>query len=123
MVALSGIGILAAAAFAHALRAGMASRATGTELIAVGPAKGVALPARCAVPAPARPPQPVSEPEVPAPTGNSIRRLREALGESAEGPDLAASARSPILRALSRHLRAGPRGALPREVSDWAKGA
>lgn len=58
----------------------------------------------------------------PAPTGRSIIRLREALGTPAEGPDIAACARSPILRALSRHVRAPNPLALPREVREWGVG-
>ena len=57
------------------------------------------------------------------PSGRSILRLRESLGETGEGPDLAAFARSPILRELSRCVRRPGPGGASQEVKRWAKSA
>jgi len=132
MLALTALGLVAAAAFAHAVRSGvLGGRRRSTD--------------RRGAPSPERRPRHVasatrpvvshgyahrSPAEVtanadthaeaePVPTGRSILRLREALGTPADGPDIAACARSPILRALSKNVRSPRPLALPREVREW----
>jgi hypothetical protein len=129
MIALTALGLVAAGAFAHAVRAGvLGSRRRSEEHEDTGagrrrdrerrPAPAPRTPERSA--SAARPPE-LAEAQA-LPTGRSIVRLREALGTPAEGPDIAACARSPILRALSRHVRAPNPAALPREVREWGMG-
>jgi hypothetical protein len=124
MLALSALGVLAAAAFAHALRAGLSGRVTSVEVIAHGPQRlpAVSQPRPQAAPRTAAPSAPVYEQDV-VPTGSSLLRLREACGETGEGPDLAACARSPILRALSMAVRSDEPRRLPNDVHTWAKAA
>jgi hypothetical protein len=130
MVALAGMGLLAAAAFTHALRSGTARRASDDDhsparlpvrrehaaTAAVNPLSVAPIAQRQVSAAVVR------EPDV-VPPGNSILRLRQACGETGTGPDLAACARSPILRALAHSLRSDAPQPLPREVRDWANAA
>jgi len=132
MMALTALGLVAAAAFAHAVRAGVLGgkrRSTDNRGAPrperrpphVAPATRPAVGYGCAPRPPATAGAHVDanvEAE-PVPTGRSILRLREALGTPAEGPDIAACARSPILRALSRSVRSPRPLALPREVREW----
>ena len=121
MIALTALGLVAAAAFAHAVRAVLSKNEKEAEE-AQARAERFARPLR---PRAARraPVAPAGEPAElePMPTGGSIPRLREALGASREGPDLGASARSPILRALSRYVRAPVPPRLPSEVGRWGR--
>ncbi len=130
MIALTALGLVAAGAFAHAVRAGVLgnrhrSEEDGDAGLLESEARRMRSP-----PHAAHAPRPVMRVESAArqqefpeaqtlPTGRSILRLREALGTPAEGPDIAACARSPILRALSKYVRAPNPVALPREVRDW----
>jgi hypothetical protein len=111
MIALSALGIVAAAAFAHAIRGGLTGRGASVEAITRGPV----LPARVEQ---MRPGDSIArtEPEPIQLIGSSLLRLRESLGESCEGPDLAVTARSPILRALSTSLKSEVKQTLPRDV-------
>jgi len=117
-VALAGLGLLAAAAFAHATSAALERRSfrggEATDAPRAAAAVAQRVPRRVAAAVPVQDVAPADPAFV---GGRSILRLRETLGGSVEGPDLAACARSPILRALSRHVRSGG-GALPRELRD-----
>ncbi len=123
MIALTALGLVAAAAFAHAVRSALSRTENETEE-AQARAERFARPLRPRAarraPIAAAGEHVQAEPE-PMPTGGSIPRLREALGTSGEGPDLGASARSPILRALSRYVRAPVPPRLPSEVGSWGK--
>ncbi|MHC4253709.1 MAG: hypothetical protein ACYS9X_31730, partial [Planctomycetota bacterium] len=115
MIALTTLGLVAAAAFAHAVRAGVIGSRSRSEDCDEGPRRGRSTGAFARPAGPAMHPAQADRPSVgaveraeahgeaaPVPTGRSILRLREVLGTPAEGPDIAACARSPILRALSR---------------------
>ncbi|MHC5056277.1 MAG: hypothetical protein ACYTKD_16375 [Planctomycetota bacterium] len=135
MIALTTLGLVAAAAFAHAVRAGVIGSRSGSkerEECDEGPRRGRSPRPFARSAGPAMHPAQAHRPSVgaveraeahgeaaPVPTGRSILRLREELGTPAEGPDIAACARSPILRALSRNVRAPKPVALPREVREW----
>jgi hypothetical protein len=157
MLALTGLGVVAAAAFAHAFCAGSSGQrrrpACAAEAASarrrpdrVGFGKGSApasaarkvgfpegpddpaTPAPPHAPVAARREPPTASAAIPAEpgmilSGESIIRLRERLGAAGDGPDLAACARSPILRALSRCVRHPGPAALPREVREWARRA
>ncbi len=120
MLALTGLGVVAAGAFAHAFYAGF-TRGPARES---APAPlGVAVTSARRTQSAEVVCEPVSgglEAE-PVPSGESIVRLRESLGATGEGPDLAACARSPILRALSRCVRHPGPAVVPHEVSEWAR--
>lgn len=123
MIALTALGLVAAAAFAHAVRSALSKNEKEAEEEHARE-KRFARPLRPR--AARRAPTAVEGEHVqaeaePVPTGGSIPRLREALGTSGEGPDLGASARSPILRALSRYVRAPVPPRLPSEVGSWGK--
>jgi hypothetical protein len=123
MIALTALGLVAAAAFAHAVRTALTRNENEAEEEHARE-KRFARPLRPRAarraPAAAAGEHVQAEPE-PVPTGGSIPRLREALGTSGEGPDLGASARSPILRALSKYVRAPVPPRLPSEVGRWGR--
>ena len=130
-LALAGLGVVAAAAFAHAFYAASAREPARSASVLPGPAVAASLPPfRAAARARGREADtPVSVPSAASPEaevallGKSILRLRESLGAAGDGPDLAACARSPILRMLSRCVRHPDPAVVPREVKEWAKHA
>jgi hypothetical protein len=114
-LALAGLGLVAATAFAHAVRAraGKSARPRRGDPRAAPFARPVAP---RALPRREKTAGATGEGD-PSPAGRSIVRLRETLGEPAGGPDLAAFARSPILRALSREVKS-PRPGLARPAKE-----
>lgn len=105
--ALAGLGVLAAAAFVHATKASAAKATLSIQTPQAPRPQLVRQAERTAEP----PAQAITfEP------GRSVLKLREALGGPTEGPDLAAYARSPLLRALSRQLRSGGPGVSPKNL-------
>jgi hypothetical protein len=129
-LALAGLGVVAAAAFAHAFYAASTGEPGCPTIVRAGAEAGLSPPPRAAARDRSRGPEafaPVPSAAGPeteaAPLGKSILRLRESLGAAADGPDLAACARSPILRMLSSCVRRPDAVVLPREVKEWARHA
>jgi len=125
LAALAALGVLAAAAFAHVVwvgragslvrrKAAHASQPDATDTACADDTSQGRPSSRkltaffpSAVARPTFPDEEVCGQAEQAPPGASILRLRKSLGVDAAGPRVAAYARSPILRALSRQVNAG----------------